>query len=127
MYTTKITSGSKEFIASGSLNTFDQTPILLEISDNNKKFLKIQFEFKTDKDISETRTEVAINEDTMVFSLTNYDNPLGTGLVEPLQFAKYNSKLLYILFYVYSHSTNIKTIIYSIYSCNESENGENNV
>ena len=111
MYTTKITSGSKEFIASGSLNTFDQTPILLEISDNNKKFLKIQFEFKTDKDISETKTEVAINEDTMVFSLTNYDNPLGTGLVEPLQFAKYNSKLLYILFYVYSHSTNIKTII----------------
>ena len=116
MYRTQLFSNNKEIIASGTAISFNDEPITIKLFDDAQQVVLMQFSFEKDTEDKNQRMQTSIADDTLIFTLVNFDNPLGTGTNKPINFASYNSKTLYIHFRVTSLQDSDRTLYYSIYA-----------
>ena len=116
MYRTQLYSGHKEIIASGTAISFNSEPIVIKLFNGDQQVVVIQFSFTTDNDDKKQRMETSIADGILTFTLINSDNPFGTGTTRPINFARYDSKTLYIHFRTTSLRDSDRTLYYSIYA-----------
>jgi len=89
----KITAGNKDIYWTGSLISFNEEPIELDLNS-----FSIRFIFETSKsETNELRYEVE-NGRVMKFFLNNANNPLGIQLTEPFKMGTISDRELYINF-----------------------------
>lgn len=62
----------------------------------------IIFSFAEDSASKEQRIDLKTNNNSITFMLYNFDNPLGSAITKPIEFARKNGKSIYISFCVYS-------------------------
>lgn len=116
MIKTTISSRNKIIITSGSVITFDNEPITIKIFDDGQQIISLQFIFQTNADVKEPAMVSTVTNDTLILTLTNFDNPIGTGSTKPINFAKYKNKTLYLHFRVNALSESDKTLYYTVYA-----------
>lgn len=116
MLETTIFSGNKMIIASGTVITFDNEPITIKLFENSQQKISLQFIFQTNTDIKEPAMSTTVTRNTLIFTLTNFDNPIGTGSTKPINFAKYKNETLYLHFRVNALSESDKTLYYTVYA-----------
>lgn len=107
----KITSGAMEIIATGLVIQFREEHIVFELRD--VKFIMI---FANDPDKTEPRLEANVVENKIVeLKLFNFNNPIGTGNIEPMPLGTFGDKQFYLQYRVYSMEKGSKTIHYTFY------------
>lgn len=121
----KIESANCEIISSGLVTSFDGAPIDISLPDLNNTWFHIKFKFIKDESTKDHRVQAESGSEEIVFLLTNFTNPLGTGTTKPINFGSENNtgKKLYINFYVYSIGEANPTLQYTIYR--EERGGDN--
>lgn len=121
----KVTSSNYEIISSGLVTSFDGAPIDISLPNLNNTRFHIKFEFIKDESTKNHRLQAKSSSEEIVFLLTNFAKPLGTGTIKPINFASEinTGKKLYINFYVYSVGEANPTLQYTIY---REERGEDN-
>ena len=92
----KIKNGNLSLISSESL-LIDGQPLTITM-DND---YTIKFSFVDDSTNTEQKVDVETNNSGVEFVLKNFNNPLGTGIAKPVEFAKKSGKAIYISFCVY--------------------------
>ena len=108
----RVTSGTAEVVASGSVFTFQHQPVTFALAD-----LKITLRFTTDSAQPGHRISSTVPAPkTLDLELTNFDNPLGIGSNSPISIGTLGNRRLYLHFRVQSFdSTSDKTVIYCFY------------
>ena len=101
--------GSLNVIQTGSLMTSDE---LLAITMDNE--YTISFSFCEDSTVKEQKIDIGTEQNGIVFKLYNFNNPLGSAIAKPIEFAKKNGKPIYISFCVYSIGT-AKLLHYNLF------------
>ena len=96
----KIQTGGKELLESRSFLALGLGETVIEIEDGQEslKFILNFIEVKGKKKL-DLKWEVA-DKKTLKFTLTNWDNPLGTTLIEPLEVGIYKKRGLFVSFFV---------------------------
>lgn len=114
---TKITTANYEVIDSGLVTSFNGEPISISMDASSDNPLKINFVFLKNEEIKESLVDAeTVNEREMTFRLTNFNNPLGTGIIKPLEIANNDEgNKLYINFQVYTVGASAPTLHYTIY------------
>lgn len=103
-------------IDSGLVTSFDFNPIELTLSTDGLNDYMIKFVFIKDEKIKEHNLAASSTNNSVTFMLTNFNNPLGTGTLKPLNFATDPfGKNMYINFYVYMVGESNPTLHYTIY------------
>lgn len=125
MYKTKISSGNKQVLSSGTVISFDNNPISIELLDDNQSMVKLQFNFNHDETVKGQSMSTAVIEDVLCLTLTNFNNPIGTGTTKPINFAKYGDMILYLHIRVTALSDTDRTLYYTIYADGGDNNGTN--
>jgi len=125
MYKTIISSGSKHVLSSGTVISFKNDPIFIEVLDDTHSMIKLQFIFNNDETIKEQSMSTAVVDDVLCFTLTNFNNPIGTGTTSPINFAKYGDMQLYLHIRVTALTNSDRTLYYTIYAEGGNENGTN--
>jgi len=112
----RITTAGYEVINSGLVTAFNNGPICIQLPSESEKPFKLTFCFLTDKSSTDHRMEAeSPNNNEVIVKLTNFNNPLGTGTIRPVNFASSNGKKLYVNFYVYVVGESSSTLHYTIY------------
>ncbi len=121
----KITSANCEIISSGLVTSFDGAPIDISFPSLNNTGFHIKFEFIKDESTKDHHLQAKSDAEQITFLLTNFENPLGTGTIKPINFGSETNtgKKLYINFYVCSVGEANPTLQYTIY---REERGEDN-
>ncbi len=101
----KLKSAEKDIIASGSVHTFDNANLEIEISG-----LHFIFDFISDSEGQRLQHE-AIDDRSVKIKLFNFDNSLGTGTTAPLPMGRINGRKLYISFMVHALSKESSKIV----------------
>ena len=118
----KITTGINDFeiLGSGTIISFKDETINFELSPQ----VKIILRFVQDNDVKDQKMDFRIiNSNQIEILLTNFNNSLGTGNVEPLELATIDNKKIYLNFVVYSINEMIsKTVHYTWYAREENKN-----
>lgn len=96
--TLKQKSVGKDIIASGSVHTFDNKNLELDISG-----LRLIFNFLTDSKGQRMEHEL-IDEKSLQLNVFNFDNFLGTGTIKPIKIGTIDNRHLYLSFIVHSIS-----------------------
>lgn len=110
-----------DVIESATVITHDDKDVSFKIDE-----LTIRFIFKVDKSNEDTSlsSEIVDNK-TLNLILTNYNNPLGQGLLRPVELGSYNGDRLLISFMIYSlNDTGAKTIHVTFLSRKKLPNNE---
>lgn len=87
-------SGNLKVIGNGITPATKDMPLKLKIQD-----LEIEFEFEDDKS-NETKEERRIVGKKLFIVLKNFNNALGTGVIEPSKFGFLNNKEIFISYWV---------------------------
>ena len=121
----KIMSANCEVVSSGLVTSFGGAPINISLPNSRGADFRIKFEFIKDEQNKEHSLRASSDSAGVIFFLTNFAKPLGTGTVKPINFASEEStgKALYINFYVYSVGESNPTLQYTIY---REDGGEEN-
>ena len=125
MYKTNILSGNKRVVSSGTVISFDNNPIFIEVLDEAQSIAKLQFIFNDDTTIKEQSMSIAVVGDVLCFTLTNFNNPIGTGTTRPINFAKYGDIALYLHLRVTALNNTDRTLYFTIYSDGGENSGTN--
>ena len=97
----EIICDNKRLIYSNRICCISNDSVSLAIDMPNNEILNIIFNFHSEKgDEIKTMMNSPVNG-KVVFDLTNYSNPLGTGLPKPVEIGALNDKGIYMIFYVY--------------------------
>ncbi len=97
----EIICDNKRLIYSNRICCISNDSIDLKIDLTDDDIINIIFNFYYE-DGDEIKTIMRSPENgRVVFDLTNYANPLGTGLPKPVEIGALNDKNIYIIFYVY--------------------------
>lgn len=102
--TTNIYSGAYELIDSNSVLYF-KNDYPLEIEEVFNASFKLHIRFINEKDESGTHNlQFKVNTETNVieYKCVNFDNPLGTGTVNPLEICTINGKKVFLHFWIFS-------------------------
>lgn len=117
----EITSGGANIISSGSVFTFGENPVEIVLDD-----LKIILEFKDEKDEKGNNKKEFRNEflspgnKILNIIFYNYTNSLGIGTVIPRLIGKYKKKKLYMNYIIHGDTTrHSKLIQYTFYASDE--------
>lgn len=112
----KITTANCEVINSGLVTSFNGEPISITLQSSPRPF-KLTFKFLADKSHDDQKIDAETpNEYEVILTLTNFNNPLGTGTIKPIGFATAgDGKGLFINFYVYVVGKSAPTLQYTIY------------
>jgi len=98
-----VTSKNVKLIYSNRICCYDDEQIDFKIGLTKKKEdeLRIRFLFKYSND-SNHRIGISVDDGSViVVELTNFSNPLGTGLKKPISIAKLDGRSIYMMFSVY--------------------------
>ncbi len=97
-------------VKSDSVLTLDNQPISIIL---DGKYI-INFIFNDDPNHSGNDVDINADDSGIAFTLNNFNNPLGSAIAKPIEFAKFNNKPIYISFGVYAIATS-KFLHYNIY------------
>lgn len=97
---TEIICDNKKLIYSNRICCISNDSISLTIDLNNKDSINLVFNFHYEGEEIKTTMYSPANG-KVVFDLTNYTNPIGTGLTKPAEIGILNNKKLSVVFYVY--------------------------
>lgn len=87
----------------GELNVV--THGIVHVSENRSltiKVLDLEFTFLFINDTGENRWEAIVTGKAITFNVFNSNNPLGSGVLEPIKLCKVNEKDLSMTFYVWT-------------------------
>lgn len=122
MYYNKVFSDNKEVMASGTVIAFNNKPITIRVFDDAEQVVVLRFCFEKDADSKEARMLTSVNNETLTFTLVNCTSPLPTGTLEPIDFATYKGKKLFIHLRATALGDSDTTLYYSIYMQDGDEN-----
>ena len=101
MMMTEIICDNKRLMYSNRICCISNDSVSLKIDLATNAEINIIFNFH-DENGEEIKTTMQSPENRkVVFDLTNYANPLGTGITKPVKIGVLNDKIIYIIFYVY--------------------------
>lgn len=64
----------------------------------------------------EAQTLQEIEGNNIIFNCLNYDNAIGTGMLEPLELAQYGGKSIFLNFWVNTHGEGaMREVVYTFY------------
>lgn len=94
----KISVGDYEIYDSGAVISHDNKDVLFEV-----KNLRVKIVFKNDPENKSYDAKISLPEDRscLLFTLTNFNNSLGTGLTRPVEIGTINDTRLFLQFMVY--------------------------
>ena len=95
----KITTGGMELLESTSFIAIGLTETVITVGDQEPLRFLISF-------VEEANGKVdvnfaAVDNKTLRITLNNWNNPLGTALVEPVEVGSYQDRRLYVLFLIH--------------------------
>ncbi len=98
---TKVICDKKRLVYSNRICCISNESVNLEIDLIDNESINIEFKFHYDVS-NEIKTSMQSSENgKVVFDLTNYTNPMGTGITKPVEIGALNDKKIYIIFYAY--------------------------
>ena len=110
-----IKSGPTEIVASGSFIPFQNSPTELTLGDaRNRMRLIISFSESSEKKEPHDKKQV-VDKQTLKLELVNFNNPLGTGNIQPLKIGEFDKRQLYLQLKVYHQPKGDKLVHYTIY------------
>lgn len=95
-----VSSGTYKILESGTVITFDEQSDLsfdLDLNDSLKFTLTLRF---ISNEGDEIKMVANVNDQLITITCENFDNVLGTGVIQPLQLAIVNDKKLFFRFWV---------------------------
>ncbi|MBQ6050135.1 MAG: hypothetical protein IJL35_06010 [Bacteroidaceae bacterium] len=118
----KIEVDEYEVLYSGTVITHDNKNVIFEL-----KPLKFRLVFKTDTTVKDSPINLNLHKEDSCLDivLTNYNNPLGQGLVRPINVATLNSKVLLLQLIVHSLNDSGAKIIHYVWLTKEMKEDEN--
>ena len=105
--------GNLEVIGDGYVHISDDNRLSLVIGDE----LEMEFTFLVDTKDKSPRTTYKAEGKKWSWELFNYVNPLGTGLLKPIEVGTLNSRKLFVSFYSWKPNENLdkRLINYVVY------------
>lgn len=94
----KITTGDKELLESASFLITDLGETVISVGDQDP--LRFVLNFVEDADGKLDLVSEAVDNKTLRITLTNWNNPLGTTLVEPVEIGSYQNRRLFVTFFI---------------------------
>lgn len=92
--------GDLEVIGNGIAPSTIDLPLSIKIKD-----LELMFRFETD-DSKEMKIEEKVNGKKLTLILMNFDNSLGSGVIEPVEFGFMDKRKLYLSYWIWTPSKN---------------------
>ena len=107
----EIICDNKRLVYSNRICCISNDSVDLKIDLAEDAVINIVFNFYYEEG-DEIKTSMESPENgKVVFYLTNYTNPLGTGMTKPVHIGALNDKNIYIIFYVYRLGKDIFPIL----------------
>lgn len=108
----KISSGGHDVHASGTVISYKKESLVFQLADD----LRIIFKFLDDEVGKPHMNASGTDAHSLEITLFNFNNPLGTGIIDPLLIGELNDRELYVCFMVHSIAeTPSKTFHYTWY------------
>lgn len=123
MYRTSIFSAQKEIVSSGTVISFNNEPITLQVFKDTTKVFTMKFVFKNNEEEKNAVLSGEVINNELILSLTNFNDPIGSGTTNPMKFASYKGQDLYLHFRVTTLSDSDKTLYYTIYKEEKDKHG----
>lgn len=118
----KVHVGDYELLDSGVISNVNDAPIILEL--DPKIIVKLFFETNPSENRSLIKS-VLNPEKVLEYTLTNFNNPLGTEFTQMAEMGIYNGRKLYFHVKVLGNTNaKNKTVIYSFYLGGVATNGK---
>jgi hypothetical protein len=92
-------SGDLEIIGNGIAPTTKDKPLSIKIKD-----LELVFKFESD-DTKEMKAERRVDGKKLIMVLTNFNNSLGSGVIEPEEFGFIDNRKVYLSYWVLTPSS----------------------
>lgn len=110
-------SSNHVILESGSVITYsNENEVLFSIKMDDSFGFDLLIKFTSNGE-KQQQLQQSVSGNTITFNCVNFDNPLGTGTKKPIELATFNSKKVYINFWVNALGDNaLKKIAYTIYS-----------
>lgn len=89
--------GDLEVIENGIVHANNDQPLRLIIDE-----LEMTFHFNSDPENKQLSTISKVVDKNLIWELTNYTNPLGSGVISPLELGSLNNRKLYASFFVWT-------------------------
>jgi hypothetical protein len=105
----KAYAGNLEVIGEGNVHISEERPLKLLIG----KDLEMEFNFISDSSTKKFNTSYRTEGKKWIWELTNYDNPLGSGVLNPIEVGTLNSRKLFVSFFSWRPNTNSENRIVS--------------
>lgn len=114
----EITKSSQKYdvLESGSLITYsNNADVTFNLTFDDTFAFGLVLEFGSDGE-KEHKLFKKVDQNTITLVCTNFDNPLGTGTIQPIELATYGNKKVYLNFWVNALANNsLKKISYTFY------------
>ena len=92
-------NGDLEILGNGIAPSTNDFPLKIKVRD-----LEIVFKFKIDEDNKEMKAERQVDGKKLIVVLTNFNNSLGSGIIEPQEFGFVDNKKIYISYWIWTPS-----------------------
>lgn len=111
----KIKSGQAEILQTGSIISYDSSPITIEFGDNNTN-LALNIEFKNTEDGKALIETGDVVNNSLQLILSNFNNQLGSGSIKPIAIGTWDNMTLSFSFRVYTlNGSDQKTLYFTFY------------
>ena len=112
-----ITSGNIKLVYSNRICCFnnERIDIKYKLTEKKEDELKMSFIFNYSDDLKQNISIDTDTNDWIIIKLTNFNNPLGTGLKKPIQIAELNNKDIFIIFNIYKNDESNPILDFSLY------------
>lgn len=98
---TEVICDNKRLVYSNRICCISNEAINLRIDLTDEDVINIVFNFHYDESNEIKTTMQSTENGKVIFDLTNYTNPLGTGISKPVEIGALSSKKIYAIFYAY--------------------------
>lgn len=125
MKSVEIESGPAKMITSGSIISFGENPVKIILEE-----LQFLFAFKDEINDEGKKKDFKVeienvDDKTLKFIFTNYNNLFGIGNIEPRPIGKYHGESLYLNYIISSDPTRKNKLIqYTFYTFKNTQGGE---
>ena len=124
----KIETGGKDLFKTETFLTpeLGETVIVIDDGPEMLRFVLNFLETEDEKNAISMAFE-PVDSQTLRFTLTNWNNPLGTTLLEPVEIGTYGNRKLFVLFFVQKAGSKgqLRLVTFSLYLGEEVPSGKN--
>lgn len=107
----KISVGNREILYSGTVTSTNNADVLFTLAES----IKVRLKFITEENGSQS-LNAEMEEGVLVFSLINFNNPLGTEFSDAFEIGKYEGRPLFLHVRVYAmHDSGNKLVSHTWY------------